>query len=57
MVGHLVSMHLQTTNHVYTLEDGLGRVEARHWVGSSTNAEQEMEKWGDIKLGTLYFLF
>lgn len=53
MVGHLVSMHLQTTNHVYTLEDGLGRVEARHWVGSSTNAEQEMEKWGDIKLGTL----
>ncbi|EKM82623.1 hypothetical protein AGABI1DRAFT_111214 [Agaricus bisporus var. burnettii JB137-S8] len=51
MVGHLVSMHLQTTNHVYTLEDGLGRVEARHWVGSSTNAEQEMEKWGDIKEG------
>jgi replication factor A2 len=49
MVGHVVSVQLQTTNHVYMIEDGLGRVEARHWVGSSGNTEQEMEKWGDIK--------
>lgn len=48
MVGQLVARAIQSTNHVYYIEDGYGRVEARHWVGTTGNAEAENEKWGDI---------
>ncbi|KXN86895.1 Replication factor A protein 2 [Leucoagaricus sp. SymC.cos] len=51
LVGQIVSMQAQTTNHVYTIEDGYGSVEARHWVGGSGNAAAEAAKWSGIEAG------
>lgn len=37
----------QTTNFLYTLEDGTGKVEARRW--REQNSEEDADKWGDIQ--------
>lgn len=50
MVGMVLSMQQQTTNHAYVINDGYGLIEARHWVGNTGNTEAEMEKWSDIQL-------
>lgn len=34
-VGHVVSIQSQATNNLYWLDDGTGRIEARHWIDSS----------------------
>lgn len=31
LVAHVASVQKQTTNNLYTLDDGTGRIEARHW--------------------------
>lgn len=49
MVGQVISMQQQTTSHTYFIDDGTGRVEARHWVGTTGNTEGEMEKWSGIE--------
>jgi replication factor A2 len=41
-----MSIQIQTTNSVYWLDDGSGRIEARHWMDSSN--PEDMEKWGGI---------
>jgi len=46
IVGHVSSIQAQTTNCVYVIDDGTGRIEARHWVDS--NSEEDAEKWGGI---------
>lgn len=46
VVATVISIQSQTTNCVYWLDDGTGRMEARHWV-DSTN-EEDSEKWGGI---------
>lgn len=51
MVGAVLNMNKQSTNHVYVIEDGYGQVEARHWVGTTGNTEAEVEKWSDIQEG------
>ncbi|KZT26524.1 replication protein A, subunit RPA32 [Neolentinus lepideus HHB14362 ss-1] len=48
IVGHLVTIQPQTTNSVYWLDDGTGRVEARHWKGG----DEDNDKWGDVSEGT-----
>ncbi|KAG1832030.1 replication protein A subunit RPA32 [Suillus variegatus] len=35
VVGHVVSIQSQATNNLYWLDDGTGRIEARHWIDSS----------------------
>lgn len=40
-----VSINAQTTNSVYWLDDGTGRIEARHWVDMSSG-EGDSEKFG-----------
>jgi len=47
VVGQVVSIQKQATNCVYLVDDGTGRIEARHWV-DSTN-EDEGSKWGGIE--------
>jgi replication factor A2 len=47
VVGQVVSIQKQATNCVYMVDDGTGRIEARHWV-DSTN-EDEGSKWGGIE--------
>lgn len=49
MVGQVILMQQHTTNHIYSIDDGSGRVEVRHWVGASGNTEAEMEKWSGIE--------
>ncbi|KAF9454554.1 replication protein A, subunit RPA32 [Macrolepiota fuliginosa MF-IS2] len=51
VVGQVISMQQHTTNHIYNIEDGFGRVEARHWVGTTGNTEAEIEKWSGIEEG------
>ncbi|KZT09514.1 nucleic acid-binding protein [Laetiporus sulphureus 93-53] len=46
VVGHVVSINSQTTNCVYWLDDGTERIEARHWVDSTS--EDDTERWGGI---------
>lgn len=41
------SIQAQTTNCVYVIDDGTGRIEARHWVDS--NSEEDAEKWRGIE--------
>lgn len=50
MVGIVLSMQQQTTNHAYVINDGYGLLEARRWVGTAGSTEAEMEKWSDIQL-------
>jgi replication factor A2 len=35
VVGHVVSIQSQATNNLYWIDDGTGRIEARHWIDSS----------------------
>ena len=50
MVGQVVEIVKHATNVVYVLDDGTGRVEARHWIVSSSNLEDEPDdKSGDIE--------
>ncbi|KAJ2913448.1 hypothetical protein MD484_g6961, partial [Candolleomyces efflorescens] len=37
----------QATNCVYTLDDGTGRIEARHWVDNAS--ETNAQKWAGLK--------
>lgn len=46
VVGQVVSINSQTTNCMYWLDDGTGRMEARHWVDAG--AEDDTERWGGI---------
>jgi len=47
IVGQVVSIQSQTTNCVYTIDDGTGRIEARQWIDSSS--EEETSKWRGIE--------
>ncbi|KAG6866971.1 hypothetical protein C0991_003887 [Blastosporella zonata] len=47
IVGQVVTIQSQTTNCVYWIDDGTGRIEARHWVDSSS--EEDSGKWGGIE--------
>ncbi|TFK42517.1 hypothetical protein BDQ12DRAFT_278987 [Crucibulum laeve] len=49
IVGQVCSVQAQATNCVYWIDDGTGRVEARHWVDSSN--EEDAEKWSGIEDG------
>ncbi|KAL9715212.1 Replication factor A protein 2 [Leucoagaricus gongylophorus] len=51
VVGIVLSMQQQTTNHAYVINDGYGLLEARRWVGTAGSTEAEMEKWSDIQEG------
>jgi len=46
VVAQVISIQAQTTNCVYWLDDGSGRIEARHWVDSSST--EDSEKWSGI---------
>jgi len=50
VVAQVISIQIQTTNSVYWLDDGSGRMEARHWMDSSN--PEDMEKWGGIAENT-----
>jgi replication factor A2 len=47
VIAQVISIQAQTTNCVYWLDDGSGRIEARHWMDSSST--EDSEKWGGIK--------
>ncbi|GLB34890.1 putative replication protein A, subunit RPA32 [Lyophyllum shimeji] len=47
IVGQVVTIQSQTTNCVYWIDDGTGRIEARHWVDSTS--EEDSAKWGGIE--------
>ncbi|KDR81675.1 hypothetical protein GALMADRAFT_239789 [Galerina marginata CBS 339.88] len=47
IVGQVVSVQRQTTNCVYIVEDGTGKIEARHWIDSSS--DEDASKWGTIE--------
>ncbi|KAF8163362.1 hypothetical protein B0H34DRAFT_320662 [Crassisporium funariophilum] len=49
VVGQVASIQTQTTNCVYSIDDGTGRMEARHWIDSST--DEDASKWGGIEEG------
>jgi len=49
IVGQVVFVQSQTTNCVYTIDDGTGRIEARHWIDSSS--EEGASKWKEIEAG------
>jgi len=44
IVGHVQSVRVQPTNCVYNIDDGTGRIEARHWTDSEDDA-----KWSGIQ--------
>ncbi|KAI0797996.1 hypothetical protein C8Q75DRAFT_709149, partial [Abortiporus biennis] len=46
LVAQVMSIQAQTTNCVYWLDDGTGRIEARHWVDSSTMQEDGVDPNG-----------
>lgn len=50
MVAQVVSTAPQTTNKVYVLEDGTGRVEARVWTDTSAD-EMELDDQDSIRYG------
>lgn len=41
VIGQVISIQKQATNIVYSLDDGTGRLEARHWVDPSAMEEDE----------------
>ena len=43
LVAQVISYQAQPTNGVYWLDDGTGRIEARHWM--DTSSDEETEKW------------
>ncbi|KIP09545.1 hypothetical protein PHLGIDRAFT_86640 [Phlebiopsis gigantea 11061_1 CR5-6] len=42
LVAHVVEVRNQTTNCTYTLDDGTGRYEARHWADTSDQKEEDV---------------
>lgn len=49
VVASVITIKNQATNCVYWIDDGSGRVEARHWVDSAN--EEDSERWGSITEG------
>ncbi|KAH9484363.1 Replication factor A protein 2 [Psilocybe cubensis] len=49
VVGQVVSIQKQTTNCVYMIDDGTGKMEARHWVDNSN--EDDSSRFGEITEG------
>ncbi|KAG5635535.1 hypothetical protein H0H81_010947 [Sphagnurus paluster] len=47
LVGQVVTIQSQSTNCVYWVDDGTGRIEARHWVDSTS--EEDSGKWSGIE--------
>jgi hypothetical protein len=47
LVASVASINSQATNNVYWLDDGYGRIEARHWIDATS--EEGQEKWGGIE--------
>ncbi|KAF9484720.1 replication protein A, subunit RPA32 [Pholiota conissans] len=47
IVAQVVSIQKQTTNSVYLLDDGTGKIEARHWVDSAS--DDDSHKWSSIE--------
>jgi len=41
VVAHVVTIQAQATNNVYWLDDGTGRIEARHWTDSSLDEDSD----------------
>jgi len=41
VVAQVMSIQKQTTNSLYLLEDGSGRIEARHWVDSTMEDDED----------------
>ncbi|KAH7922100.1 replication protein A subunit RPA32, partial [Leucogyrophana mollusca] len=50
VVAHVVTINPQTTNNLYWLDDGTGRIEARHWTDSSLDEGAESSE--GIREGT-----
>lgn len=46
MVAQIITINQQATNVVYLLDDGTGRIEARHWLDSSN--PEDAEKWSGL---------
>ena len=44
LVAQVTSIQVQTTNRVFSLDDGTGKIEARCWVG-----EEDADKWSGIE--------
>ena len=44
LVAHVVEVRNQATNCTYTLDDGTGRYEARHWADTSDQDEGDSIK-------------
>ncbi|KAJ3520170.1 hypothetical protein NM688_g9200 [Phlebia brevispora] len=47
VVAQVVTIQPQTTNCIYWIEDGTGRMEARHWVDSATNSDDDAIQQGE----------
>ncbi|CCM04607.1 uncharacterized protein FIBRA_06789 [Fibroporia radiculosa] len=48
IVAQVISIQSQTTNCVYWLDDGTGRMEARHWVDAQ---EEDQDRWAGVAEG------
>ena len=46
IVAQIVSITVQTTNSVFFLDDGTGRIEARLWVDSSSEESVTSGEYG-----------
>ncbi|THH26464.1 hypothetical protein EUX98_g7719 [Antrodiella citrinella] len=44
VVAQVMEIKKQTTNSVYTIEDGSGRIEARHWVDSTMEDDEDPDQ-------------
>ncbi len=43
LVASVVSIQTQATNCVYVLDDGSGRIEARHWIDANEESGNKFE--------------
>ncbi|KIJ69303.1 hypothetical protein HYDPIDRAFT_79797 [Hydnomerulius pinastri MD-312] len=54
IVAYIASVQAQATNSQYMLDDGSGRIEARHWIDSSVEDESEKNAYvrvsGSLKM-------
>lgn len=53
IIGQVTFIQKQVTNCVYSIDDGTGVIEARHWVESN---EEDAGKWGHVEWASLYSL-
>jgi hypothetical protein len=53
IVAQVISIHSQSTNCVYWLDDGSGRIEARHWLDASS--PEDAEKWAGVTYVGFFF--